>query len=447
MTLWMASAVAASALLGLAAWLAEGAARGRGDPGRWAWASALAGTLVLPLHALTTAPGPASAAPGVAVAESAASATALVDWMRLLGQAPAWWTALDPWVVPGWVVLSGALGLALLGGLARLAVRAGRWPRVRADGVEVLVSENFGPAVLGVLHPRVVLPRWALRLPAHRRRLIVLHEDEHRRAGDPALLVAATVATVAVAWNPVAWWLLFRLRAAVEMDCDARVVRRGVRVADYGRLLLELGTRPSGGGLPVPAFARPPSLLERRVTTMVRGQKRPGGIRLSLTLAAAAALVVAACETPTASLVPAESPDRHEMDGPAGAERSAGPESVLRHRAEGNPSPRIFVDGRLMEGVPADLSPDAIDRVEVIKGDAGERLFGPEGRHGVIQIFTKAGAGGADRTDDTGAREATFGTMRFRVAPTEGERSAVERPDTGGELPFGSFRFKLRPGG
>ena len=447
MTLWMASAVAASALLGLAAWLAEGTARDRGEPGRWPWALALAGTLVLPLRALTTTSGPAPAAPGVVAPESGASAAALAEWIRLLGEAPGWWTALDPWVVPGWVVLSGALGLALLGGLARLAVRAGRWPRVRADGVEVLVSEDFGPAVLGVVRPRVVLPRWALRLPAQRRRLIVLHEDEHRRAGDPVLLVAATVATVAVAWNPVAWWLLLRLRAAVEMDCDARVVRRGIRVADYGRLLVELGTRQAGGGLPVPAFARPPSLLERRVTTMVRGQKKPGGIRLSLTVAAAAALVVAACETPTASLVPAENADRHEMDGPAGAERSAPTGGVLRHRTDADRSPLIFVDGQLLEGPPSDLDPDDIERVEVLKAGAAERMFGPDARHGVVQIFTKAGAGAAGRTDDTGARDATFGTMRFRLAPTDGEGSAVERHDAGGERSFGSFRFELRPGG
>jgi TonB-linked SusC/RagA family outer membrane protein len=44
-----------------------------------------------------------------------------------------------------------------------------------------------------------------------------------------------------------------------------------------------------------------------------------------------------------------------------------------------------------------DLNPDAIDRIEILKGAAAATLYGTEASAGVIQIFTKSGADGAPR--------------------------------------------------
>ena len=58
-----------------------------------------------------------------------------------------------------------------------------------------------------------------------------------------------------------------------------------------------------------------------------------------------------------------------------------------------SPQPLLYVDGLRMEGdrdaVLADIDPDDIDRVEVVKGEAAIRLFGKEAGGGVIQIFLK----------------------------------------------------------
>jgi TonB-dependent SusC/RagA subfamily outer membrane receptor len=55
--------------------------------------------------------------------------------------------------------------------------------------------------------------------------------------------------------------------------------------------------------------------------------------------------------------------------------------------------PLIYVDGvRVVgvgEGVLAELDPDDIERIEVIKGAAAAALFGEEAAAGVIQIFMK----------------------------------------------------------
>src|SRR5713226_1497787 len=46
-----------------------------------------------------------------------------------------------------------------------------------------------------------------------------------------------------------------------------------------------------------------------------------------------------------------------------------------------------------------DINPEAIDRIEILKGAAAATLYGTEASAGVIQIFTKKGARGAPRWD------------------------------------------------
>lgn len=74
---------------------------------------------------------------------------------------------------------------------------------------------------------------------------------------------------------------------------------------------------------------------------------------------------------------------------------------VIVRQTEGPAEPLVYVDGALLE-VPAgsdvgavvrEIAPDGIERVEVIKGEAAEKLFGPEASAGVIQVFTREGAG------------------------------------------------------
>ena len=64
---------------------------------------------------------------------------------------------------------------------------------------------------------------------------------------------------------------------------------------------------------------------------------------------------------------------------------------------ESGGEPIIYIDGVRVEGDRDEamqlLSPDQIDRVEVLKGDAAKELYGSEARNGVIQIFTKTKEG------------------------------------------------------
>jgi hypothetical protein len=115
------------------------------------------------------------------------------------------------------------LSVALAGCAAR------PWPVTALEGVEVAVSEGVGPAVLGILSPRIVVPRWLLEEAAQRRSAVLAHESEHLRAHDGRLLLAALLLVALLPWNLPLRWLWRRLRLAIEVDCDARVVRRGLQ--------------------------------------------------------------------------------------------------------------------------------------------------------------------------------------------------------------------------
>ena len=56
-----------------------------------------------------------------------------------------------------------------------------------------------------------------------------------------------------------------------------------------------------------------------------------------------------------------------------------------------------------------DINPDAIERIEILKGAAAATLYGTEASNGVIQIFTKSGSSGAPRWNF----QAEYGLSRY----------------------------------
>ncbi len=79
---------------------------------------------------------------------------------------------------------------------------------------------------------------------------------------------------------------------------------------------------------------------------------------------------------------------------------SPGAEPAIRLRSAtslgGSQSPLVIVDGTITRLGLADINSQDIDRVEVIKGAAASSLYGSDAANGVIQIFTKRGASGAE---------------------------------------------------
>lgn len=137
------------------------------------------------------------------------------------------------------------------------------------DGVPVVVTDAVGPATVGLLPSRVLVPRWVLAMPRPQRQYVLRHEEEHRRAYDAQLLFVASLALILMPWNIAMWWQLRRLCLAVEMDCDNRVVNRLGNPTAYGALLLKIAEFSSGSPRLQPALLGGMGSLERRLRVML----------------------------------------------------------------------------------------------------------------------------------------------------------------------------------
>jgi TonB-dependent SusC/RagA subfamily outer membrane receptor len=256
-------------------------------------------------------------------------------------------------------------------------------------GHEVLISENFGPALLGILSPRIVLPEWLAEQGHDAVALVCLHEAEHREARDTWLLAGAAFIVAVLPWNAALWWQLMRLRAAIELDCDKRVVADGVQPARYAGLLLNLGAGSEQLSVAIPAFVQPLTLLERRLTMLINGARRKGPMATLVSIAATVLLSAAACEATAPALGPDASLEvatNRSIQLPSAEE--------MQRIMGGTGAPLIFVDGERLDGRDPDVALEGLDRddiesIEVIKGPAATALYGADASGGVIRINLK----------------------------------------------------------
>lgn len=181
------------------------------------------------------------------------------------------------------------------------------WHERTIDGTPVLISPDCGPAVLGIWTGRIVIPAWLLELAEPLRAMVLKHEREHLRARDPGLLFIAALALVIQPWNPALWWQLRRLRLAIEMDCDARVLNDGADMERYGLLLLAVGQRTSRTLATVAALAENRTSIARRIANMTASNEAPSRRRVILWAAMATAAIAVACNVPDISQTEVES--------------------------------------------------------------------------------------------------------------------------------------------
>lgn len=475
---WMTQAIVVSALLAVAALLLQKLA-GRALPARLIWSGALFSSLVLVLVApLRRAPPSDDAVNEIALAGAPVAAApvtppalwrvALRTWSSTVDRvltAPVQWSAaniggaIDRAPIAVRVAVTVAWPLSTLLVLAAFCVsyrrhhaELARAARHDIDGVPVSVTEALGPAVIGVLAPRIVVPAWLLERSAHEQRLVITHEQSHIAAGDPLLLLSACGAVALMPWNPIAWLALARLRLAIELDCDRRVLGTGASPRQYGQLLIELSSHVPqfmhGGvartplALTSPAFSYHASHLERRLITMTsRPSQFVRSRRIGTALLSAVALL-AACESqlPTAAelqnmdvkgvetriaqvtkldtanavyLVDGKQVTRAQAnalsaDTIATVNVRGGKAQQVQIRTKGvleNGKPAIvtltvspkaqftgmlIVDGRKVDpSVLNTLTPDAIESIEIMKGDAAKAEYGDAGVNGVIKVTTK----------------------------------------------------------
>jgi beta-lactamase regulating signal transducer with metallopeptidase domain len=282
-TPWLLYAALLGALIGCAALGVERLVGAGRRPVRGVWLAALAAAVLLPI-----------------VADLWLAQVPVVHTVSRVTTVAAPRVSLDSVLLLLWAAVSVLLVARMALAIWSLRNRRREWREITVDGRRVLLTTDTGPALVGLLQPQPVVPEWALAFSRGERELILRHEAEHARARDPWVLMAAAASVAAMPWNPALWWLSRRLRLAVEIDCDARVLRSGADARSYASLLLAVGERLSRAPLAgATALAEPRSLLERRVTAMIasKSYRRPAVMTAGLLAVVAGALVIA-CEAP-----------------------------------------------------------------------------------------------------------------------------------------------------
>jgi bla regulator protein blaR1 len=235
-------------------------------------------------------------APAAAVDQLARAASTSVRALPTPAQRALLWL----WPVSSAVVL---LVLALSYKRSRALLRRAELSQVRKTPVHL--SGTIGPVVIGAVKPAIVVPWSLLERSPEEQELVVAHEQSHIEARDPLLLLAGCLVVALMPWNVAAWFMLGRLRLAIELDCDARVLAHGASTRRYGQLLIELsaGTPLPRVPLAAPAFSYRPSHLERRLRTMTARPTRFLAARRASAMLVTSTALLAACgaELPTSA--------------------------------------------------------------------------------------------------------------------------------------------------
>lgn len=287
----MMYAVAVTAALSLMGYCEERLAFMREMPRRWVWAVTMALSIIFPLAGMLWVGPAVRAAPELPVAfqpspSSPASAFASGASSPLLYpvsteevQGYHLSPPSDQTLLAIWAGASGLLLLRLAGASLLLRRRSSHWRRVSVLGRELLISESTGPALLGALRPRIVVPGWFMEESPVAQALIVQHEEQHMAARDPLLLRVAQLLVFAMPWNLPLWWQLRRLRQSIELDCDARVLRRGAKPSEYGAVLLAVTQRASNTPAGLIAMSVSVSALEQRIRNLTPEASRHSVVR------------------------------------------------------------------------------------------------------------------------------------------------------------------------
>jgi bla regulator protein BlaR1 len=291
MVIWALYVIAVSALVGAAALCAERAARLRRAPTRGYWLVAIIASIMMPI-VMSCVSVQAPTIPGIITGRPAGKAIALRSvtsiplspqgWISDSNARQSHWRSFDNILTNAWRICSATMFLILFAQALLLAGRKRRWQPDEVLGRSVLRSPDVGPAIVGFLRPRIVIPAWIMSAPRQTQGAVIAHEYGHLEASDPQVLTAALLALVLVPWNLPLWWQLHRLRHAIEVDCDARVVRGGHDAVLYSETLIAVGERQSAYVGSIAAMSESPSLLERRIRIMLGKPARWWKISASL---------------------------------------------------------------------------------------------------------------------------------------------------------------------
>ena len=151
------------------------------------------------------------------------------------------------------------------------------------------------PAMLGILQPRLVLPRdFRQRYSRAERRLILQHERTHVKRGDSITNLAMAVLTASQWWNPLVIFASRALSRDQERACDASVIHRHPnQLRTYADALSKTVCRTSSY-LPLVCQWQSFHPTVERIAMLKRHRDRHARLNLAATIIACAAALASA---------------------------------------------------------------------------------------------------------------------------------------------------------
>jgi beta-lactamase regulating signal transducer with metallopeptidase domain len=137
--------------------------------------------------------------------------------------------------------------------------------RLDADARHWQGAAGSGPALVGLLRPRLCLPSdFEQRFSASEQDLVLAHEQVHLARHDNRWNTLGALLCVLHWFNPFAWAALRRMRADQELACDAAVLRRHPDCKSaYAQALLEAQGAAPASALPWSNWQSTHPLIER----------------------------------------------------------------------------------------------------------------------------------------------------------------------------------------
>lgn len=261
---------------------------------------AYAAWLAVPLCTVATLL-PTALAPALP-ATFAAAARPLGQVVGATSAAPSalWpWAALAFWLtgvacLAAWQVLRQRSFIRSLGTLRR------------SDAISIAESPHAGPALVGLVHPIIVVPcDFEQRYTSAERVLILAHERAHARRGDAMANLGCAIVQCLWWFNPLVHLAAQLVRLDQELACDADVMRsHPASQRDYASAMLK--TQLAVSSAPLACQWQPNHPVKERIMNLNRSTSRTMRMTGRAILAAAlagssyAAWAVQAAPAPTA---------------------------------------------------------------------------------------------------------------------------------------------------
>lgn len=156
------------------------------------------------------------------------------------------------------------------------------------------ILDDYGPSVFGFFRPQIILPSWLFDSDCSLQQIVLKHEREHIEARGQLTLLAALTLVAAAPWNIPLWWQLRRLRCAIEIDCDARILRDATSETEYGEALVKVQQHRTRMPIGAIALIEPVTQLERRIRIMMNRKNRGRNSVISICTLVAVSLLSAA---------------------------------------------------------------------------------------------------------------------------------------------------------